>query len=118
MKPLKLLIIIAMISSCTSCGVNSRKEVRESEENQMLCGGYTEQREITEDEMNLFHLATDGEDLTLTPLSVSTQVVAGVNYKFWCRFEDSARSTSGHCWVIIYQDLEGNVTLSSITEEE
>ena len=83
-----------------------------------LCGGYTGQREPTEEEFALFRHVTGSGDTVYTPLSVSTQVVAGLNYKFWCRYEDSLHCTAGHCWIVIYKDLQGGATLSSITPEE
>lgn len=81
------------------CGNNLSKD------RQQLCGGYTQQRELTEDEMALFRSATETVDMTLTPLSVSTQVVAGTNYKFWYRYQD--KDDSGHTWVIIFKPLPG-----------
>lgn len=82
--------------------------------NPQLCGGYTSQREPTVEEIAMFASVTGSGDLTLTPLSVSTQVVAGTNYKFWCRFQDG--EDSGHCWVIIFKPLpgQGEPELSSI----
>lgn len=71
---------------------------------QQLCGGYTEQREPTEEEMAMFAEATDNNP-DLTPLSVSTQVVAGTNYKFWCRCK--TEDDCGHCWVTIFKPLPG-----------
>lgn len=71
---------------------------------QELCGGYTEQRDPTEEEMALFALATDNNP-DLTPLSVSTQVVSGINYRFWCRCK--ADNDCGHCWVTIYKPFPG-----------
>ena len=82
-----------------------------------MTGAYTDQREPTEEEVAIFRKVTGEGDMVLTPLSVSTQVVAGLNYKFWCRYEDSGRGVSGHCWVVIYMDLKGNATLTSIKKE-
>lgn len=74
---------------------------------QQLCGGYTEQREPTEEEMAMFAFATDNNP-DYTPLSVSTQVVAGINYRFYCRFSDGSEEYSpGHCWLTIYKPLPG-----------
>ena len=52
---------------------------------EMLMGGYSEQRPLTPEDSAVFVAATkDYAYLNLTPLSVSTQVVAGMNYLFLC----------------------------------
>ena len=110
MKVLKLLVPLVMLASCASAN-------RQQNESQM-CGAYTAQREPTEEEVAIFRQVTGEGDMVLTPLSVSTQVVAGLNYKFWCRYQDSVHDAYGHCWVVIYKDLDGNATLTGITKEE
>ena len=82
-----------------------------------LCGGYTGQREPTAEEMDLFRAVTDSLDKTFTPLSVSTQVVAGINYRFWCRY--GSPDGSGHCFVTVYKPLpgRGEARITSIVEE-
>lgn len=82
-----------------------------------VCGAYSEQREPTAEEMELFKAVAGANDMAFTPLSVSTQVVAGTNYKFWCRYQ--AEDDCGHCWVIIYKPLpgQGEPRLSSIEKE-
>lgn len=84
---------------------------------QQLVGGFTAQREPTEEEVAMFKTATGVGEMTFTPLSVSTQVVAGTNYKFWCRYQD--KDDSGHCWVVIFKPLpgQGEPKVSSIKKE-
>ena len=74
-----------------------------------LCGGYTEEREPSDDEYQLFRSVTDSmEGMSFTPLTVQTQVVAGINYRFYCRFSDGSEEYSpGHCWLTIYKPLPG-----------
>lgn len=83
-----------------------------------VCGGFTDQREMDEVEMAMFRKATENEGhIVYTPLSVSTQVVAGINYMFWCRFEDTSDEMPeeeikpgdryGYCWVKIFKPLPG-----------
>lgn len=83
-----------------------------------LVGAYGQQRDISEEEMAMFRRATDDDGLTVyTPLSVSTQVVAGLNYRFWCRFEELGEAgepsgekqedRSGYCWITVYKPLPG-----------
>lgn len=92
---------------------------------QPLCGGYTEQREPAEEEMDMFRTVMTSGDVAYTPLSVSTQVVAGTNYRFYCRYEDSSDGIQrkeadddryGYCWVTIFKPLpgRGEPTLTSI----
>ena len=52
---------------------------------EMLMGGFTEQRPLTAEDSAVFATATkDYAYLKLAPLSVATQVVAGMNYLFLC----------------------------------
>lgn len=92
---------------------NEEKTVPENN----LVGAYGEQRELTEQEMEMFRSLTDGGDVVYTPLSVSTQVVAGTNYRFWCRFEGA--SDYGHCWVTVFKPLpgQGDPTVTSTVKE-
>lgn len=86
-------------------------------EPQQLCGGYTGQREITDEEMEMFRSVTWTGDIVFTPLSVSTQVVSGTNYRFYCRFEYTSDGVQrkladgdenyGYCWVTIFKPLPG-----------
>jgi len=52
---------------------------------EMLMGGFSEQRSLTAEDSAVFATATkDYAYLKLAPLSVATQVVAGINYLFVC----------------------------------
>ena len=52
---------------------------------EMLMGGFSEQRPLTAEDSAVFAAATkDYAYLKLAPLSVATQVVAGMNYLFLC----------------------------------
>ena len=54
----------------------------------MLVGGFSEQRPLTKEDSTVFATATkDYAYLGLKPLSVSTQVVAGMNYLFVCEMK-------------------------------
>lgn len=77
-----------------------------------LCGGYSAQRKPSEEELAMFAFATDN-DPQYEPVSVATQVVAGINYKFWCRRKDG-----GHCMVTIFKPLpgQGDPVISRIDE--
>lgn len=55
---------------------------------EMLMGGYSEQRPLTAEDSAVFAAATkDYAYLGLKPLSVSTQVVAGTNFLFTCEMK-------------------------------
>lgn len=55
---------------------------------EMLMGGFSEQRPLTAEDSAVFAEATkDYAYLSLKPLSVSTQVVAGTNYLFVCEMK-------------------------------
>ena len=55
---------------------------------EMLVGGFSEQRPLTAEDSAVFAAATkDYAYLGLKPLSVSTQVVAGMNYLFVCEMK-------------------------------
>mgnify|MGYP003343571673 CR=1 FL=1 len=85
-----------------ACGTSQNQNISDP---QQICGGYTEQREPTNDEIEMFRSVTASEEASYTPLSVSTQVVAGTNYRFWCRYQDA--KGSGHCWITIFKPLPG-----------
>ena len=74
---------------------------------EMLMGGFSEQRPLKKEDLAVFAAATkDYAYLGLKPLSVSTQVVAGMNYLFVCEmkaFGGSAVQTN----VKIFKPLPG-----------
>jgi len=105
--------VVLCFGSCSGKSIESKAS---KEEQEHLCGGYTAQREITRQELELFRQVTGTGDLVLTPLTVATQVVSGLNYRFRCKYED--KKASGYCLVTIYQPLQGNAVLSSIEREE
>lgn len=83
---------------------------------EMLCGGYTQQHELSEEDLVVFrNVLGDG---SFTPLSVATQVVAGLNYRFWCRYDDKSADSPGHCFITIYRSLQGELSLSAIQDED
>ena len=60
-------------------------DLAEGKTEEMLCGGYSEQRPLTaEDSAGCAKATEPYAYLGLKPLSVSTQVVAGMNYRFAC----------------------------------
>lgn len=119
----RLTFIIIAALAITACGSNYRNSNRAAQDETdtvkpQMVGAFGDQREIEQEEMEMFRKATAADSLVVyTPLSVSTQVVAGTNYKFWCRFEDKSdgiqRKTDddsdkyGYCWIKIFKPLPG-----------
>ena len=88
--------------------------VTSEEEKPQMVGAYDDGRTPTKDEIELFKDTYKG-DIELTPITVSTQVVAGTNYKFVCK-DKSGRTYQ----VIIYQKLPaygGEAEVTSIEKE-
>lgn len=77
---MKNLTFIAIICLClTACICKNRV----SDNSKYMCGAYTGNRAITDDDIKVFDTAYSYKT-ELTPRSVSTQVVAGINYRFIC----------------------------------
>jgi flavodoxin len=85
---------------------------------EMLVGGYSEQRPLAAEDSAVFAEATkDYAYLGLKPLSVATQVVAGTNYLFVCEmkaFGGPATQTN----VKIFKQLPGQGTAELIVVEK
>ena len=67
-----------------------------------MVGAYTEGHQVSKEEMTLFNETYKGKE-KLTPVSVSTQVVAGTNYRFVCKNEKGKKVT-----VVIFKALPCN----------
>lgn len=86
-------------------------------EKEQLYGGYTSMRQPSDEEVAMLKKATDDDGMIIyTPIYVSTQVVAGTNYKFWCIWDDLGADLKdfkeptkayGYCWVTIFKPLPG-----------
>lgn len=85
---------------------------------EMLVGGYSEQRPLTAEDSAAFAEATkDYAYLSLKPLSVATQIVAGTNYLFVCEmkaFGGPATQTN----VKIFKPLPGQGAAELIVVEK
>ncbi|MBR2470391.1 MAG: hypothetical protein IKB43_09665 [Fibrobacter sp.] len=74
---------------------------------EMLMGGYSEQRPLTAEDSAVFAAATkDYGYLSLKPLSVSTQVVAGTNFLFTCEMK-AFGGPATQTYVKIFRPLPG-----------
>lgn len=93
------LLTLLVLASCGTPNRNASKEKDNQSTSAPMCGAFTDQRDVTPEELTLFN-----ETMTqpgYTPVSVSTQVVAGINYRFICKGPD------GDCVVTIYKPLPG-----------
>lgn len=109
-----------MLLLITSCSQHVTKSENQSlqksasgksiSSNQYTCGAYAEYRNLTNEDLQLFH-STYSYKLKLTPQSVATQVVAGTNYKFICT-DESGRDIQ----VMIFKPLSnrGQAKVTSI----
>lgn len=109
---MKSIIVLFAATAITACGGPARQAGKETEkqtEKTVLCGGYTQQRPLTEAETDLFRKVTHGmTGVSYTPQSVATQVVAGTNYRFVCTAKTATRNPETYqAEVIVYQPLPG-----------
>ena len=77
-----------------------------------LLGGYTIERNLSDDELALFNEATSGLDVKYTPISVATQVVSGINYRFLCSYPEDGNNKMAY--VTIYKPLQGDAKVTGI----
>jgi len=81
---------------------------------EILCGAYTEQRELSDEDLALFRKLMG--ETPCSPLSVATQVVAGLNYRFWCIYDNGTENSPGHCFITIYQPLQGEPVILKVQD--
>jgi len=86
----------------------------------MISGGWSEFRDLTEEDLAVFEEAmADLDGVVYEPISVSTQIVAGMNYRFLCNatvvYPDAETVEK---YVTVYKDLEGNVEITEIVDAE
>lgn len=73
-----------------------------------LCGAYTDFRELSAEDLALFNDTVVDSCYTYTPLTVSTQVVAGMNYKFHCEYRGVYSNDFGYIYITIFRPLQGS----------
>ena len=109
-----ILQIAAVVAVMTTSCSNSKETMKtETTLQERPVGAYTDGRSVSKEDQLLFKNTYKG-DVKLTPLSVSTQVVAGTNYKFICRDSNGKKYQ-----VVIYQKLPcygGEAEVTSVEE--
>lgn len=108
MRFIQSAIILAgaiLVFLCCSCGSGARRHAPNTDAaEEILCGGYTEFRALTETELEMFdRLVSQIEGSRLDAEQVATQVVNGTNYRF---LASSAQDEL--VMVTIYEPLPGN----------
>ncbi|AHX61155.1 hypothetical protein [Aeromonas media] len=80
-------------------------------EQAVLLGGWTAYHKLSAKDQAVFNQA-----LQYTPFEVSTQVVAGTNYRFKCKTTvPLPNPIHGEAVVQIFQSLDGSAHITSIT---
>lgn len=108
MKKTMAILISCMLVLGVFAGCSSKKGAAPS-----AVGSYTEDRELTQEDRDLFEKVLSSMDTTKTyePLMVATQVVSGTNYRFKVKVNDNGTTYESH--FVIYQPLEGDAKFVS-----
>ncbi len=81
-------------------------------------GGWSKFRSLTQEDKDVFNQAMEGiVGVDYEPLLVSTQIVAGENFKYLCNATLVVKDpTTTHKMVQIFRSLDGEVSITSITD--
>ena len=117
-KILLVLLALVMVFALASC---KNDEPDPGEE--PVVGGYTDVEDgtLTDELLGIFNAALEGYDgVKLEPVKLlQTQVVAGTNYKFLANETVVVPgATPKEVVVTIYKDLQGNTTITEVTDYE
>lgn len=94
---------------------SSSSELVSSSATNAIVGSYSGYRELSEDEKSFFEEVVKGYEKELfNPERVSTQVVAGINYRFLCSMKDG--NATSKVIVTIYKPLSGDSKITSVEE--
>ena len=113
-----MLLVLALNTGCDhiSSWINPQPEV---------VGGYSKQRRISDEELQLFEQATASlQGVEYTPLNVATQIVAGTNYRFLCKARaidaNGKKGKRQYAVIVIHKPLpnQGEARILSIEREK
>lgn len=83
----------------------------------LLLGGWSKYHSLTESDKQVFNEAMKGfVGVKYTPQEVSTQIVAGTNYRFKCSASIPPSDVIWEAIVEIFNPLTGNPFILSITK--
>ncbi len=111
---LSILGLPSCSNTCKSQSADGNSELTQENAGQTViqeepkCGAYTQQRDLTPEELDLFRNTM--KDDAYTPYSVATQVVAGINYRFCCKGPD------GDVVVTIFKPLNDAPRVTEISK--
>ena len=103
MKYFYILFLAAVLSCvCVSCDQTPNSSPKEA-----VVGGYSEQRKLSDEERALFDsVAAEIAGVKYEPINVSTQIVAGVNYRFLCKGkEQERRGKKFYAVIVVHKPL-------------
>ncbi|MDR0839776.1 MAG: hypothetical protein LBN26_00065 [Christensenellaceae bacterium] len=80
----RILAVVLLLPLCLAVFACAHKKAPSQ-----VVGGYTEERDLTAEDAALFAAAAATVDASYEPLKVATQVVAGTNYRFYCKAPDA-----------------------------
>lgn len=120
-----MLLAFALTVNLSGCGSDSSSESGDVESSSSelvsssatnaIVGSYSGYREPSEDEKILFEeVVKEYEKELFNPERVSTQVVAGINYRFLCSMKDG--EVTSKVIVTIYKPLSGDPKITSVEE--
>lgn len=120
-----MLLAFALTVNLSGCGSDSSSESGDvefssselvsSSATNAIVGSYSGYRELSEDEKSFFEEVVKGYEKELfDPELVSTQVVAGINYRFLCSMKDG--EVTSKVIVTIYKPLSGDPKITSVEE--
>ena len=106
---IQTITVLMMSLAIAGCGNVTCRRAAVQDERKELCGGYTAQRELSDEEKALFNEVAASSAEGFVPVSVATQVVAGINYKFICKGPSDETEI-----ITIYKPLSGQARITSI----
>jgi hypothetical protein len=113
-----LIIICFALVSCSGSGTPSGSSATPEPDTKPVVGGYTEERDLTAEDTEIFVAAMEGLDgVSYKPLKVSTQVVAGTNYKFYCKATNATPDAKErYVYVTIFVPLPSSGDPAKVTD--
>lgn len=120
-----MLLAFVLTVNLSGCGSDSSSESGDVESSSSelvgssatnaIVGSYSGYREPSEDEKIFFEeVVKEYEKELFNPERVSTQVVAGINYRFLCSMKDG--EVTSKVIVTIYKPLSGDPKITSVEE--
>ena len=110
--PAIILLQLVAVFALTNTSCSNKTSISEEKKEPQMTGAYTQGKKLSKEERELFENTYKGEK-DLTPLSVSTQVVAGINYKYICQDKEGKKYK-----VVIYKKLPAYGGEAEVTSVE